>query len=433
MKKFPFKEDIQRGILYLYKNHEDFHNEIDPLISAGYFEYPIHQKLYRLVRDYKDKYAKLPTDIILTELIDTVRGDDELKSDYEDELGMIGSMDVSNVDNPSYYLDMIEKWAKEQSMVEAIKQSMIYLKEGNIDGILDAVKKASLVTRNVREGVDFFDSPVDRWNDDDKYTQRYPCIFPTVDASLDGGLEAGEMGVYVAPPGVGKSLGLANTAFINLANNQKVLYWSGEMAEKKIAMRMDSITTMLSRSEIKMKPLSFSKRMDLFREKFPEGDLRIHRFISGQANCNNLRALLTQLRNKYDFVPSIVIVDYLELLRPVMDCNAEYMAQQMVARELRALAQEFNVVLWTATQTNREGARVRVITDTELGDSYGKIREADLGISFNQTLEEYEAGVMRGYILKARDARCRYSLQMIVDYNTLRMGERGELPDETEE
>lgn len=116
-----------------------------------------------------------------------------------------------------------------------------------------------------------------------------------------------------------------------------------------------------------------------------------------------------------------------------MDCNAEYMAQQMVARELRALAQEFNVVLWTATQTNREGARVRVITDTELGDSYGKIREADLGISFNQTLEEYEAGVMRGYILKARDARCRYSLQMIVDYNTLRMGERGELPDETEE
>ena len=89
------------------------------------------------------------------------------------------------------------------------------------------------------------------------------------------------------------------------------------------------------------------------------------------------------------------------------------------------------MVVWTATQTNRQGKMVKIITDAELGDSYGKIRTADWAISLNQTEEEYSQGKMRGYIVKARDSRQRYIIPMSVNYKNLRMPQELEY-DETE-
>jgi len=118
-----------------------------------------------------------------------------------------------------------------------------------------------------------------------------------------------------------------------------------------------------------------------------------------------------------------LIVDYLELLRSVRDIDAEYQAQQRIAEELRGLAMEYNLLVWTATQTNRQGAKVNVITDAELGDSYGKIRTCDFSMSLNQTTEEFDNGEMRGYIMKSRNGRARWMCPMKVDYSTLRISQ----------
>ena len=123
------------------------------------------------------------------------------------------------------------------------------------------------------------------------------------------------------------------------------------------------------------------------------------------------------------FVPDLVVVDYLELLRPNRIIESEYMAQQRIAEELRGLAMEHNVLLWTASQTNREARKVNIITDAHLGDSYGKIRPCDWAISLNQKQEEYEEGAMRVYVVKARDAKQHYLINATVDYTTLQMRE----------
>jgi len=99
------------------------------------------------------------------------------------------------------------------------------------------------------------------------------------------------------------------------------------------------------------------------------------------------------------------------------------MAQQRISEELRGLAVEYNCLVWTATQTNREGKKVKLITDAQLGDSYGKIRTADWAVSLNQTEEEYDNGRIRAYVVKARDSKQRYIVPMDVDYTTLRMME----------
>ena len=116
-------------------------------------------------------------------------------------------------------------------------------------------------------------------------------------------------------------------------------------------------------------------------------------------------------------------MDYLELLRPNRIIDSEYLAQQRITEELRGIAVEQNALVWTATQTNRQARKVSIITDAELGDSYGKIRPADWVISLNQTKEEYDEGAMRVYVMKARDARQHYLINVSVDYSTLQMKE----------
>ena len=134
-----------------------------------------------------------------------------------------------------------------------------------------------------------------------------------------------------------------------------------------------------------------------------------------------------QLKNYDEFEPDLLIVDYLELLRPTRDLQQEYQAQQKIAEELRGVAMEYNFLVWTATQTNRQGRMVKIITDAELGDSYGKIRTCDFAMSLNQSEEEFDEGRMRAYVIKSRNGRPRFTVPMQVDYGILRMSEGDEV------
>jgi len=149
--------------------------------------------------------------------------------------------------------------------------------------------------------------------------------------------------------------------------------------------------------------------------------LIIKEFPTGAANVQTIRTLLYNLKNMENFEPDVIFVDYLELLRPVRNIDSEYAAQQRIAEELRGLAVEHEILVWTATQPNRDGKKVQIITDAQLGDSYGKIRVADFAISLNQTDAEYEEGKARVYVMKARDAKQRYIVMMDIDYTTLVM------------
>ena len=128
-----------------------------------------------------------------------------------------------------------------------------------------------------------------------------------------------------------------------------------------------------------------------------------------------------QLRNYEDFVPDVIFVDYLELLRPIRQIDQEYQAQQRIAEELRGLGVELGCLIWTASQTNREARKALIIKDLHLADSYGKVRTADWVISLNQTDDERNKGKMRGFVLKSRDSKMNYLFPICVDYNTLIM------------
>jgi len=231
--------------------------------------------------------------------------------------------------------------------------------------------------------------------------------------------------MVVAPPGVGKSLYLANQAVKHLIENLKVVYVSLEMSEDRVAQRLDSISTLIPQGNLKVatERSKLKQRHKILRERFSKSDLRIKEFPTGMATINTIRAYLNQLKSYEGFQPDVVVIDYMELLRPVREGMSEYEAQQRIAEELRGLAVEQNLLVWTATQTNRAGRGARVITDEHLGDSYGKFRVVDLAISLNQDEEEFDEGMMRAYVVKARNGKARFIIPMQISYQTLVMQE----------
>jgi replicative DNA helicase len=424
---FQLSDNIQKGCLYLLKHDLEFFSQIVALIKPEYFDFPAYQRLFVGIKDYYEKYKKLPSDASLVDFIrfttpENVKDD----NDYDEDLTAINQIDKDIFNHKEFIMDIVEDFAKKGAMTEAIKKSVVLLKEEKFGSIEELIKNALLVSRDVEVGQDYFLEVGNRVHRmfQKKSEHKMKTVFPTFNKNLEGGLCAKELAIVVAPPGTGKSLYLVNQGARSLLEGRNVLYISCEMSEDKIGNRFDSVLTLLKNSKLKepSTQLKLHERLSTIKER-TQGRLFIKEYPTATANVNNIRALLVQLRLHKDFVPDLIIVDYLELLRPNRIIDAEYMAQQRIAEELRGLAVEQKCLVWTASQTNRQARKVAIITDAELGDSYGKIRPADWVISLNQTQEEYDNGSMRVFVLKARDSKQHYMIQCGIDYTTLKMEE----------
>lgn len=418
---YSFQDSIQRGIIYLAKSDEQFLLQIMPMVKSDYFEYPSHQKMYAVIGEFYLTYKKLPTDDQLLEETKKTLASHELFGDYRDELTAINELDEKAIDNQEYYLDLVEEFAKEQAIKDAIIRSVDHLKKKNFTAIEEEIRGAFSVNRNVDLGTDYFIDIKERWErlNDSSLEPKFRTPFETINEALEGGMAHKEMAMVVAPPGVGKSLFLANQAARSVLDGHNVLYISLEMAEDRVAQRLDSIFTRIKQKELSKRVDDIEERLTLISKQWEDrGRLVLKEFPCKRLSVTGLRAYLNQLASYEDFVPDVLIIDYLELMRTEKDM-AEYQAQERLAQELRGIASEYDILVWTATQTNREGKKVNVITDAELADSYGKIRVCDLVFSINQTEQEFDEGSARLYLMKSRNGRARFLVPVGIDYSRL--------------
>ena len=419
---YTFQDSIQRGIIYLAKSEEGFLVETMPMIKSDYFEFPSHQKFYTILKEFFLKYKKLPTDDQLLEEVRGVMASNELFGDYKEELSEINKLDVKSIDNGDYYLDLVEEFAKQQSLKDAILKSVDHLDKKRFSAIEEDIRAALTVCRNVDLGTDYFSDVRSRWNrlKDSSVNAKFRTPFETINEALEGGLATKEMAMVVAPPGVGKSLFLANQAVRSVLDGYNVVYLSLEMSEDRVAQRLDSIFTRIRQKQLAGRVNDVEERLTTIQDKAGQtvGKLVIKEFPAKRLTVSGIRAYLNQLKNHQDIEPDVLIIDYLELLGSDSSV-AEYQAQERTAQELRGLATEHKLLVWTATQTNREGKKVSIITDAELADSYGKIRVCDLVFSINQNEQEFDNGQARLYLMKSRNGRARFIVPLKVDYTRL--------------
>jgi replicative DNA helicase len=419
---YQFQESIQRGILYLAKSDENFLIQAMPMVKEGYFDFPSHQKIWGAVKDYYISYKTSPSDEQILECIRSVKSDNELLSDYKDELNLINAVDEKSIANEDFYLDKVEEFAKEQSLKDAIMGSIELLKEKKFGKIEESIREALSVSRDVDLGADYFSDIEGRYErlTNNSIDAQFRTPFETINQELEGGMASKELAMVVAPPGVGKSLFLANQAARSVLDGKNVLYISLEMSEDRVAQRLDSIFTYIKQSDLKANVKELETRLEKIQNHGSSvGGLKIKEFPTKRLTVTGLRAYLNQLRNYENFTPDVIIVDYLELMTNADNTMSEYMAQERIAQELRGIAVEYKCLVWTATQTNRKGKEVDVITDAELADSYGKIRVCDLAFSINQKEQEFDEGKARMFVMKSRNGRARYIVPIRIDYGRL--------------
>ena len=272
---YKFQDSIQRGIIYLAKSDEAFLLQIMPMVKSEYFEFPSHQKMYTVITEFFLQYKKLPTDDQLLEETKTVIASNELFGDYRDELGAINGLDEKSIDNQEFYLDKVEEFAKEQAVKDAILKSVDHLKKKNFGAIEDEVRNAFSVNRNVDLGTDYFSDIKERWErlNNASIVPKFRTPFESVNEALEGGLAHKEMAMVVAPPGVGKSLFLANQAARSILDGHNVLYISLEMAEDRVAQRLDSIFTRIQQKELSNRVDDIEERLNIISKQWDESEV----------------------------------------------------------------------------------------------------------------------------------------------------------------
>lgn len=297
------------------------------------------------------------------------------------------------------------------------------------------LEKAQRITDVCTTGYWLFEQPELLFSEEN--LEKFTTGFQSLDAYInEGGPSRKECFVWMAPTGVGKSVMLAHSAIANVKRGKKVLYVTLEMSDIMTAARVvGNITDIRIKDRMQRKD-DIMKQLEAFKRNF-DGDLAIFPFPADEISVDEIYQLITFLRKQKAWNPDIVCVDYLELMvsRHDYSNDEDYKRQKSISTELRSLAQKENVLVFTATQTNREGmvngkdggqGGEGSIDLNKISESYGKAMPIDYCVSINQTQQEYNMKPLsraRLYIAKNRNGAKHKTIPISLNYETMRVKE----------
>lgn len=423
---YEFVESIQRDLVNLLLTDRDFFVRTFSLVEPHYFTQDLHRELMEISRAYFRRYHDTAGASILQEGVRKFHEGDS--PDYVESL----VKETHNLCQPNetvlkgkeYMMSECLEFAKIQAFKSAIIQSVDALRSKDYGKIESLLRDAMLVAPDVDLGLDYFKDFKERYSRElqERDNEKFTTGVEAFDDALEGGLGKKELGMIYAPPGVGKSLWLVKIGSANLLQDKRVLYFTMEMAEDRIAGRFDSVLTMIPHSERISRFSTLQSRLEEI-QKLRGDNLVIKEFPTGQASVSTLRSYLVSLKNFRGWVPDLILLDYADLMQPDHGKGLElWQRQQRIYEEVRGLASEDpSYCIFTASQANRQSRSVPIITENELGDSFGKLRVVDAAWSINVTDMERTRSVGRLFAVKHRNGRSRYIAPVRFDYPTLRI------------
>ena len=383
-------QEIQTIILKSLTNNEEFLRKALPHIKKEYFENQ-HQAVYDIFLQFVTKYNKLPTPAILE--IEFKESEYTNRPIANDTLALIKELNNDNDVELDWLIDSTEKWCKDRAVYLALMES-ISIVDGNTDkaegSIPDILTKALSVTFDTNVGHDYFENVEERYDFYHLKEDKIPFNIELLNTITKGGVPRKSLNIILAGTGVGKSLAMCHFAADALSQGRNVLYITLEMAEEKIAERIDAnlfdvdIATLTDLSKD-----AFINKAHIAKQK-THGKLIIKEYPTAVAHVGHFRSLLNELKMKKKFVPEVIYIDYLNIcsssrIKGLGGSINTYSMIKAIAEEIRGLAVEYNVPIWSATQVTRSGFGNSDVEITDTSESFGLPATADLMIALIST------------------------------------------------
>ena len=399
-------ERIEESILRNLLHNEEYYRKVVPFLKAEYFE-SYHEKIiYEEIADFAAKYDKVPTKEVLT--INLQNRTDLTDESFQDSVSAVRGLSDEWVDY-EWLLDATEKWCKDRAIYLALMQSIKVAdgedKKISRDAIPSILQEALAVSFDEHIGHDYIEQSKDRYEFYHRKEEKIPFDLEKFNYITKGGLSNKTLNIALAGTGVGKSLFMCHMASAALSQGYDVLYITCEMAEEKIAERIDAnLLNVAVKDIVDLPEVLFTSKVNEIARK-TQGKLIIKEYPTASAHAGHFKALLSDLRLKKDFKPAIIFIDYLNICASVRYKGAvvnSYTYVKAIAEELRGLAVECNVPIISATQTTRSGFGNSDPDLTDTSESFGLPATADFMFALISTEELEQQGRIMVKQLKNR-------------------------------
>jgi replicative DNA helicase len=399
---------IELTILKNLVHNDDFARKTLPFLKENYFSDSSERLVFRRINEFMTKYNSRPTrEAIGIEIESSTNISEE---EHKRSIELVRSLVEPEPVTMDWLLESTESFCQERAVYNAIMDSIAILdnkdKNRTKNAIPEILSEALGVSFDSHIGHDFIDDFEERYDYYHRVEEKLPFDLELMNKITRGGLSRKSLNIILAGTGVGKTLAMCHFAAANLAMGKNVLYITMEMAEEKIAERIDANLLNIATEDIKQLPKElYQNKIARLRAK-TTGKLIIKEYPTASAHVGHFRHVLNELNLKRNFVPDIIYIDYLNIccssrIKPGVNVNS-YTYVKSIAEELRGLAVERNLPIVSATQTTRSGYTNSDPGLEDTSESFGLPATADFMIALIRTEDADERGQLLVKQLKNR-------------------------------
>ena len=368
---------------------KSFLQQISDILSPKYFESDANEWIVSTILEYQKEYNASPTLEVMKVKLEKVEHDvlkDQVVAHLKDAWKYTDSTDLE------YIKDQAMDFCKNQEIKKAILGSVELLKHGQYDEIKATVDNALKAGADKNIGHDYMIDIDERYTEAVRFVQETP--WEVINELTDGGLGKGELGVMVAPAGIGKSWALMNVGAHLIKKGKTVVHYTLELNEAYVGLRYDSVITGIANQNLKHYQEDIKEQLSKLK-----GELIIKHYPTKSVSVMGIRAHVEKCIMQ-DKKPDVIIVDYADLLRG----HGQEKRHELegIYEDLRGMAGEYEIPVWTASQANRSALEEDVIGADKVAEDYSKVMTADFVMSMSRKVEDKIANTGRFHVIKNR-------------------------------
>jgi replicative DNA helicase len=389
-----YGKSFQEGLSQIIYEDRPFADQITEVLDINFLELEYLRVFVDKIIQYRERYGTHPS----VEAVETI-----LRTELDGETAVVREQVLEYFEKISSHELVDIKYIKEQSLdfcrkqnlKEAMMKSVGLLKTCSFDEISKTINDSLKLGSENNFGYDYLADFEARFVP--KHRLPVTTGWKDIDAICGGGLGKSELGVVIAPTGAGKSFCLVHLGAEGLKEGKVVVHYTLELGDTIIATRYDSCLTGYPLSDI----INFKD--EVYEEiKDIEGKLIVKEYPTKSASTNTIKSHLNKLI-KRGIKPGLIIVDYADLLKPVVVRKEKRNELESIYEELRGISTEYSCPIWTASQTNRSGLNAEVITMEQISEAFNKCFVADFIFSVSRTIEDKQNNQGKIFIAKNRN------------------------------